>query len=183
MRWRVRTRFRELRIAVRPPAPGPTTHAPLLSDLWFELENGNRRVARAVTEIHDALRGLRTPRSLDDTELDHVRWDFEAALHSRELVIEEVRQPPHVPNLEPPPDPPAPPPDPGPPTQTTFIEVEVRDPDGKPVSCRVRIELPNGEVREAHTGSDGTTRIDGIEQGGSAKITFPDLDGEAATQH
>src|SRR5215831_16709709 len=122
--WRLRTRFRE--IVIRCERFGREgrggSAAPLLMDLLFEVENHNPEAARIVGEVHAALRaglGARTP-------LNQVRWDFETAVRSGQLVIEELKAPPHVPVLVAPEEEPEPPSEE---PETTFIVIETRDED------------------------------------------------------
>jgi hypothetical protein len=60
--------------------------------------------------------------------------------------------------------------------ETHFIEIELKDEDGKPVAGELYfVELPDGSSVSGRTGSDGKARVDGIDPG-TAKISFPDLD-------
>src|SRR6185436_18559403 len=64
--------------------------------------------------------------------------------------------------------------------KTHFVEVELVDDAGKPVTGeRVRVTLPDGKtISERSTNEKGLVRIDNIDPG-SCKITFPDLDDKA----
>ncbi len=64
--------------------------------------------------------------------------------------------------------------------KTHFVEVELVDEAGKPVTGeRVRVTLPDGEtIAERCTDDKGLVRIDHVDPG-SCKITFPDLDDNA----
>jgi hypothetical protein len=60
--------------------------------------------------------------------------------------------------------------------ETHFIEIELKDEDGKPVAGELYfVELPDGSSVSGRTGSDGKARVDGIDPG-TAKVSFPDLD-------
>ena len=64
--------------------------------------------------------------------------------------------------------------------KTHFVEVELVDDAGKPVTGeRVRVTLPDGKtISERSTNEKGLVRIDNIDPG-SCKITFPDIDDKA----
>ena len=64
--------------------------------------------------------------------------------------------------------------------KTHFVEVELVDDAGKPITGeRVRVTLPDGTtISERSTDEKGLVRIDNIDPG-SCKITFPDLDDNA----
>lgn len=61
-----------------------------------------------------------------------------------------------------------------------WIEVEIVDPDDAPVpNLRVRVELPDGAVRELSTDAAGVLRIDHVRDAGDCKLSFPVLRGGA----
>ena len=61
----------------------------------------------------------------------------------------------------------------------TWVEIELIGMDGTPIPDeRYRIELATGEVHEGVLDGRGRARVDGIDPG-TAKVTFPALDGEA----
>jgi hypothetical protein len=63
--------------------------------------------------------------------------------------------------------------------EVTFIEIEVRDDDVRMLAVHLRVELPDGTVRDIHT-AKSSVRIDGITQKGTAKVTLVALDESAA---
>lgn len=66
-----------------------------------------------------------------------------------------------------------PPPEP----ETSFINVNLVDQDGKPVIGQVcQIELPDGSKHTVVTDLEGWARVRGFKQDGDAKITFPGID-------
>ncbi len=62
----------------------------------------------------------------------------------------------------------------------TFIEIQLVDMICEPVpNERYRITMPDGGVREGALDYRGRARVDGIEQSGQCRVTFPDLDQDA----
>jgi outer membrane protein OmpA-like peptidoglycan-associated protein len=178
---RIRTRFRQLVLRVGgagAPAAGqpPADVAALLADLRFELQNGNPEVARALGQLRRALPGgLDAPARFGDGIGALSDSALLEAVRAGGLVLEEVR-PPALPTdllVDPEPEP-----EPFPTRELTFIGFELRDAAGKLVPSRFRLELPDGQVREGHTGPSARVRVDDLEPGGNAKLTLLD-DGEA----
>ena len=64
--------------------------------------------------------------------------------------------------------------------KTHWIEIELRDEDGKPVPGQAyQVTLPDGSTVASGTLDEkGKARVEGIDQG-SCKVTFPDLDKDA----
>lgn len=61
-------------------------------------------------------------------------------------------------------------------TPLSWIGVELKDSEGKPVSgARFRITASDGKTGGGTTGHDGKAKVEGIPEG-SYDITFPDLD-------
>lgn len=59
-----------------------------------------------------------------------------------------------------------------------WIEIGLADDDGDPVAGEpYSITLPSGEVRTGVLDSDGKARLDGLKDGGSAQVSFPNIDG------
>ena len=64
--------------------------------------------------------------------------------------------------------------------ETHWIEIELIDEADQPVAGeKYEIELPDGSTTSGTTDSDGKARVEGIEEAGNCKITFPELDKEA----
>ena len=60
----------------------------------------------------------------------------------------------------------------------TWIEVVLLDSDDKPVAnAAYQITLPSGEKRTGRLDDKGFVRIDGIEEGGTCDVEFPEVDG------
>jgi hypothetical protein len=67
------------------------------------------------------------------------------------------------------------------PAETTWIEIELLDPDGKPVSDeRFKITMPDGSIQYGRLDSNGKAKIERL-QPGSCQVTFPDRDQEVWT--
>ncbi|HYC92823.1 MAG TPA: carboxypeptidase-like regulatory domain-containing protein [Thermoanaerobaculia bacterium] len=65
--------------------------------------------------------------------------------------------------------------------ETHFIEVELKDEEGKPVpNASYFVELPDGSTKSGRTDANGYARIDGVDPG-TAKISFPDFDQDSTT--
>jgi hypothetical protein len=61
---------------------------------------------------------------------------------------------------------------------TTWIELELMDPDGNPVPGeRYKIKMPDGSIKYGRLDADGRARIEKLEPG-SCQVTFPDRDQE-----
>lgn len=91
-----------------------------------------------------------------------------------ELVALEVERP----VLTPPPWPelPVPKPDEAPVKEPTWLAVELRDEEGKPVPyARYVVTLPDGSTREGTLNKNGHARVDGVNPG-QCQVAFPDLD-------
>lgn len=65
--------------------------------------------------------------------------------------------------------------------ERTWIEIELVDEDDQPVPGeKYRVTLPDGStVAEGTLDQNGYARVDGIEEPGNCKVTFPNLDKEA----
>ena len=64
--------------------------------------------------------------------------------------------------------------------ETTWVEVQLLDMVGEPVSGeRYRIRLPDGTLKEGRLNYRGRARIEDITTPGACRISFPDLDAEA----
>jgi len=186
--WRVRVGSREFEVTiVGVPRSAPLPAASrLLSEILFSARSRGSEAARAVAEISQALRGTdgtsfgASRSTVGSVVLDGVDGELETALRGGELVVREVGPPPParllVEEEEPAPEPPV-----EETPDTTFIIINVRDDRDKPIVCRFQVKLPNGEVREYSTGADGRYRVEDIVGGGSASITFPDLDEQAVS--
>lgn len=62
--------------------------------------------------------------------------------------------------------------------EKTWIEVVLLDSDDKPVAnAAYRITLPSGEKRTGRLDDKGFVRIEGIEEGGTCDVEFPEVDG------
>lgn len=62
------------------------------------------------------------------------------------------------------------------PEEEHWIEIELLDDDGKPVSGeRYFVELPDGSQLSGRTDGQGRARVQGVDPG-TAKVSFPDLD-------
>ncbi len=62
--------------------------------------------------------------------------------------------------------------------EKTWIEVVLLDSDDKPVAnAAYQITLPSGEKRTGRLDDKGFVRIDGIEEGGTCDVEFPEIDG------
>jgi hypothetical protein len=62
------------------------------------------------------------------------------------------------------------------PEEKHWLEIELLDDDGKPVSNeRYFVELPDGSQLSGRTDGQGRARVDGVDPG-SARVSFPDLD-------
>jgi hypothetical protein len=63
--------------------------------------------------------------------------------------------------------------------KTTWIEIELVDTHKRPVAGeKYRIVMPDGTAHEGSLDIKGLARVDGFE-GGSCKVTFPELDGRS----
>lgn len=63
---------------------------------------------------------------------------------------------------------------------THWIEIELVGEDDQPIAGEAYVvELPDGTRRSGRLDGDGFARIDGIQGGGSCKVSFPKLDQEA----
>jgi type VI secretion system secreted protein VgrG len=63
--------------------------------------------------------------------------------------------------------------------KTSWVEIELVDEEGNPVTGeKYEITLPDGRVAKGTTNEKGLARIEGIDPG-SCKVTFPDLDKDA----
>lgn len=63
--------------------------------------------------------------------------------------------------------------------KTSWIEIEMVDEDGKPVTGQTyKVTLPDDSVAEGTLDEKGIARIEGFEPG-SCKVTFPRLDKDA----
>ena len=61
-----------------------------------------------------------------------------------------------------------------------WIQIELVGEDDEPIGgVRYQIELPGGKVRRGVLNDEGRARVDRIKNGGTCKVTFPDLDEEA----
>jgi hypothetical protein len=64
----------------------------------------------------------------------------------------------------------------GQPKELSWIEIELKDEDGKPVAGEAyRVTLPDGSVAEGSTDDKGLARIEGFEPG-ACDVAFPRLD-------
>jgi len=62
----------------------------------------------------------------------------------------------------------------------TWIEIEMVDEEGKGVpGVSYEVELPDGSVAGGTLDGNGFARVEGFEEGGDCKISFPRLDKEA----
>ncbi len=62
------------------------------------------------------------------------------------------------------------------PSEEHFIEIELVDDQGEPVSGELYfVELPDGSSKSGRTNAQGYARIDGVDPG-TAKVSFPDRD-------
>lgn len=94
-----------------------------------------------------------------------------------ELVAVEVERPVLVPMQWP--EPPASKPDEVPPEEQTWLAIELKDEEGKPVpSARYVVTLPDGSTREGTLNKNGYARVDGVNPG-QCQVTFPELDGQS----
>jgi len=58
-----------------------------------------------------------------------------------------------------------------------WVQIELIDAEDQPVPGETyRIELPGGEVREGKLDKEGRAYIGGLQQGGTCKVCFPDID-------
>lgn len=63
-------------------------------------------------------------------------------------------------------------------TPVHWIEINLVDEDGAPVAGEdYRITLPSGDVRTGKLDKNGKAKLDGLAETGSAKVTFPAIDG------
>jgi hypothetical protein len=205
--WRVRTATREILIELRPrrratmssaedarrTATGPGTEV-LLADLFYEMARGNRQVDLLIDAIAEALTGpanvpsagvfMRPSTALEPEQARRrerlarwVRAGDVALLPVEPVFLDVVPEPADV----------APPPSDEPAAeeeeeQQTFIGVELLGPDGMALAdVRLKIELPDGSVKESRTGADGRVMVLGIKQPGTAKITLPDFEADVAS--
>lgn len=142
-----------------------------------------------VAEIDETIHG-RSARGTKDTDKDdlqhHLKSRMEQAFKRRTIVglliprsfltqtsqdIADGTQP--VPGEPPRPNTPA--------KRTTWIEIELVNPQGKPVAGeRFRIEVPDGTFQEGKLDTQGRARIDGIDPG-ECQVTFPDIDAKEWT--
>jgi hypothetical protein len=61
-----------------------------------------------------------------------------------------------------------------------WIEIQLIGEDNKPIPwMEYKIELASGDVATGYLDEHGLARVDGIEQTGICKVSFPDLDKDA----
>jgi len=98
---------------------------------------------------------------------------LEAFERGRLVALEVKRVEPKLPEKEEEAAPPAPE-DQAP--EPTFVALEMKDEDGKPLAhARYVVEMPDGSKREGRLNENGYVRIDGVSPG-QCKVTFPDYD-------
>lgn len=136
--------------------------------------------ARTLHAMYEALGGG-TPIGMSGLE----RGRYEQRLKRRlaeafthgELVALEVERP----VLVPPPwaEPPRPKPVEAPVAEPTWLAVELKDEEGRPVPhARYVVTLPDGSTREGTLNKNGYARVDGVNPG-QCKVSFPELDGQS----
>ncbi|HEY2407226.1 MAG TPA: hypothetical protein VGI10_14550 [Polyangiaceae bacterium] len=177
--WRIRTPFSEVVVrlaSLGSDDAGGADAVAVLGELLFEFQNENPAVVRPLLEVHQALSGLGAravpPPGLSSTLARSVERELRSALGSGRLTValkprrdapvrapgEEVARLGPQPIVE---------------EQTTFIGVRVLDSEGNPVTGEaVRIELPDGSVRNVRTGADGAIFLDSLNPGGPATVTL-----------
>jgi hypothetical protein len=65
------------------------------------------------------------------------------------------------------------------PRKTSWIEINLKDPDGKPVPGeRYQIQLPDGSIQEGYLDGYGHAEYYDINPG-NCKVSFPDMDADA----
>ena len=65
-------------------------------------------------------------------------------------------------------------------TETHTLELELQDPEGKPVpSAAYRVKLPDGEIRTGNLNAQGKAALAGIKKAGSCEVTFTQYDQDA----
>ena len=158
---------------------------------WFfvqaDLARHDPDTVATVVELYRELTGkvlmIRGDAS-DSGPLALVRHELERRLQAGQLRFEQV--PPVVTRvreriepvvLGPPPPSPAEPPPESEPSVVDFIEIGLRDRDGKPVpGVRYTVKLPDGSERSGRLDRNGFARISGIDPG-TCEVSFPDLHG------
>jgi type VI secretion system secreted protein VgrG len=66
------------------------------------------------------------------------------------------------------------------PPEKTWIEIQLVDEEDQPIPGELyRLTMPDGEEKEGRLDSQGSARVDEIEDPGSCTLTFPELDQEA----
>jgi len=64
-------------------------------------------------------------------------------------------------------------------TEQHFIEIELQDDDGTPIPDEpFEVELADGSIISGRLDENGTARVEGIPDPGSAKIHFPRMDSD-----
>ncbi|MBZ4420680.1 carboxypeptidase-like regulatory domain-containing protein [Myxococcus sp. RHSTA-1-4] len=136
--------------------------------------------ARTLYAMYEALGGS-PPLGLSGLE----RGRYEQRLKQRlseafahgELVALEVERPVLVPR--PWPEPPRPEAEEAPPAEMTWLAIELKDEEGKPVPyARYVVTLPDGGTREGTLNKNGYARVDGVNPG-QCQVSFPELDGQS----
>jgi hypothetical protein len=94
-----------------------------------------------------------------------------------ELVALEVERPVLVPR--PWPEPPRPSAEEATAEEVTWLAIELKDEQGKPVPhARYVVTLPDGGTREGTLNKNGYARVDGVNPG-QCQVSFPELDGQS----
>ncbi|WP_426756551.1 carboxypeptidase regulatory-like domain-containing protein [Myxococcus sp. Y35] len=136
--------------------------------------------AHTLYAMYEALGGTR-PLGLSGLE----RSRYEQRLQQRlteaftqgELVALAVERPVLLP--APWPEPPPPQTEEAPVEEQTWLAIELKDEEGKPVPhARYRVTLPDGSTREGTLNKNGYARVDGVNPG-QCEVTFPELDGQS----
>jgi hypothetical protein len=136
--------------------------------------------ARTLYAMYEALGGT-SPLGLSGLE----RGRYEQRLKQRlaeaftrgELVALELERPVLTPR--PWPEPPPARPEPAPVEEVTWLAIELKDEEGKPVPhARYLVTLPDGSTREGTLNKNGYARVDGVNPG-QCQVTFPELDGQS----
>ncbi|MGC4065217.1 MAG: OmpA family protein [Polyangiaceae bacterium] len=155
-----------------------------VDQITYALDNRNPRTTATVLEIYAQLHPERFPpglslNRLETRDIDPMRGELirfiESAVESgtlRAFTPENImgRMPDELGEA------PVYTPQPVIPEKETFIGVHVTDQDGKPVpGTRVRVTLPDGDVRIGRTNRDGALKITGFSQDGMAHIELLDF--------